>query len=298
MTLSALQQLFTKTLLSFYPKEEIQSFFSILLWHYLKMESFMPLLEPDWIVDNEALKKFLDALARLENEEPIQYIVGQALFYGMNFKVTRDVLIPRSETEELVAWILTDSLKNKAKRLDKKQPLRILDIGTGSGCIAVSLCKNIPDAEVFALDVSDKALNIAKENAERHDVRIHWINASILDVKAVQKQLESMYGSLTFDIIVSNPPYVKQREAEHIKKNVLAYEPHLALFVDDNNPLVFYEKIAELAVNKLSPEGGLYLEINQYLGERTIRALRDFGFSGVELRKDLSGNDRMIKALL
>ena len=200
----------------------------------------------------------------------------------MEFEVNANVLIPRSETEELVDWILK-SQKSKVE----SQKIRILDIGTGSGCIAIALAKNLPNATVFAIDVSKNALATAKINAENNSVNVTFINQNILETEDLQQQ---------FDIIVSNPPYVRHLEKEEIKKNVLDNEPHLALFVADNDALVFYKKIAELAQKNLSENGQVYFEINQYLGKETIDLLQKMNFATTELRKDIYGNDRMTKA--
>lgn len=215
-------------------------------------------------------------------EIPIQYLLGKTSFYGLDFEVNENVLIPRPETEELVDWIL-ESQKSKAE----SRKLKILDIGTGSGCIAVSLAKNLSDAKVFAIDVSEKALATAKKNAEINAVEITFISQNILETQDLGQK---------FDIIVSNPPYVRHLEKEEIKKNVLDNEPHLALFVEDNDALIFYRKIAELAQKNLSSSGQLYFEINQYLGKEMIELLETMNFKNVELRKDIYGNDRMTRS--
>jgi release factor glutamine methyltransferase len=219
-------------------------------------------------------------LEKLKIQIPIQYIIGTTHFYGLEFIVDENVLIPRPETEELVDWIV--KLNSK---LSKKKNLKILDIGTGSGCIAVSLAKNIPNSEVFAIDVSEKALAIAKKNAILNKVPVTFLHKNILETKDLNQK---------FDIIVSNPPYVRNLEKAEIKPNVLDNEPHLALFVPDNDPLIFYKKIAELAAANLNPNGQLFFEINQYLGKETQELLEYIGLKNIELRKDIYGNDRMI----
>jgi release factor glutamine methyltransferase len=221
-------------------------------------------------------------LEQLKLEIPIQYLLGKTSFYGLDFEVDSSVLIPRPETEELVEWIL-ESQKSKVK----SQKLRILDIGTGSGCIAISLAKNISEAQVFAIDVSEKALATAKKNAEKNKVELTLIAQNILRTDDLGQQ---------FDIIVSNPPYVRNLEKQEIKKNVLDNEPHLALFVEDGDALMFYRKIAGLAQKNLAPNGQLFFEINQYLAKETLALLTEMGFKNIELRKDIYGNDRMIKA--
>ena len=215
-------------------------------------------------------------LEKLKLEIPIQYIIGTTSFFGLDFNVNENVLIPRPETEELVDLIIKNS--------NSKTP-KIIDIGTGSGSIAISLAKNIPLASVFAIDVSEKALEIAKVNATLNNVNVNFILANILDVDNLKEQ---------FDVIVSNPPYVRNLEKHEIKKNVLEYEPHLALFVNDNDALIFYKKITELAKINLSQNGQLFFEINQYLGKETKELLENLDFKKVILKKDIYGNDRMI----
>jgi release factor glutamine methyltransferase len=202
-------------------------------------------------------------------------------FYGLEFEVNSAVLIPRPETEELVDWIV-----QKSKIKNQKSKIKILDIGTGSGCIAIALAKNLPNAQVFALDVSEKALATAKKNAEKNQVQLSFIHQSILETEDLAQE---------FDIIVSNPPYVRELEKHEIKNNVLDNEPHLALFVEDNDALIFYRKIAQLAQKNLKSEGQLYFEINQYLGKETLNLLLEMGFKNCELRQDIYGNDRMIQ---
>ena len=191
-------------------------------------------------------------------------------------------MIPRPETEELVDWII-----GSQKVEGRNQRLKILDIGTGSGCIAILLAKNLPNAEVFALDVSEQALATAKRNAELNQVQVQFICQSILETEDLEHQ---------FDIIVSNPPYVRHLEKQEIKKNVLDNEPHLALFVADNDALLFYRKIAQLAQKNLSPQGQLYFEINQYLGQEMVDLLHEMNFQNTALRKDIYGNDRMTRS--
>jgi release factor glutamine methyltransferase len=234
------------------------------------------------------LKKWKNIDSELKNQRPIQYILGETTFYGLSFLVNENTLIPRPETEELVELIIEST--NYELRNTK---LKVLDIGTGSGCIAISLAKHLPTSEVYAIDVSEEALVTAKKNAELNKVAIDFISTNILDVVT----LSAVAGlDKQFDIIVSNPPYVRNLEKSEIKPNVLEYEPHLALFVDDIDPLLFYRKIAELAIKNLNPNGKLYFEINQYLGKETIKLLEDFGFRNVELKKDIYGNDRMLRA--
>ncbi|WP_299010258.1 peptide chain release factor N(5)-glutamine methyltransferase [uncultured Tenacibaculum sp.] len=271
---------FTKELKSIFPKTEIDTFFFLLIEEYLGLQRIDFTLQPTLEIPSKKCDLLDTALARLQKEEPIQYILGKTEFYGYPFKINENTLIPRPETEELVEWIL-----NEVK--DNKQQLSILDIGTGTGCIPISLKKNIPSANVSAIDVSEEALKVAKENASLNKAEITFILQDILQTENLSRQ---------YDVIVSNPPYVRELEKVEIKNNVLENEPHLALFVDDDNPLIFYKKIADLAIKSLTKNGLLFFEINQYLGPETIEMLKRKGFTKVELRKDLFGNNRMIKA--
>jgi release factor glutamine methyltransferase len=238
-------------------------------------------LQPDADLAEEQMAEWNAILKELLNEVPIQYLLGTTSFYGLDFEVNANVLIPRPETEELVDWILSDYKKEAI------EDCKILDIGTGSGCIAIALAKNISQAEVAAIDVSKKALELAQTNAQTNGVAVAFLCQNILETEDLQGQ---------FDVIVSNPPYVRTLEKAEIKKNVLEHEPHLALFVDDNDALLFYRKIAALAQKNLKENGKLYFEINQYLGLEMIDLLNSMGFVAVELRKDIYGNDRMICA--
>ena len=276
---------FTKELESIYPKTEIDTFFFLLIEEYLELQRIDLTLQPALEIPSEKYGLLNIALARLKKEEPIQYILGKTEFYGYPFKVNENTLIPRPETEELVEWIL-----NEVKELDlenNKQKLSILDIGTGTGCIPISLKNELPNAKVSAIDVSEEALKIANENALLNEAEITFIHQDILQTESLPKQ---------YDVIVSNPPYVRELEKIEIKNNVLENEPHLALFVDNDNPLIFYKKIADLAIKSLTKNGVLFFEINQYLASETIEMLKRKGFTKVELRKDLFGNNRMIKA--
>ena len=224
-------------------------------------------------------RKMEDILSRLKRGEPHQYVMGKTSFYGMEFRVTADVLIPRPETEELVEWILSENTS--------ENPV-MLDMGTGSGCIAVALAKNIPSANVRAWDISENALQIAAENAEKNEVTVHFSRQDIL---------QPLTPGMTYDIVVSNPPYVMESEAEDMERNVLDFEPHEALFVPDVNPLLFYERIADAALTILNDGGRLYFEINRSKGPEIVEMLQDRGFVEIELRKDISGNNRMIRAV-
>ena len=239
----------------------------------------------------------MDALTGLKNENPIQYIIGETEFYGLFFKVNKDVLIPRSETEELIDWIL--------KEFNEKKELNILDIGTGSGCIAISLANHLPGANIYGIDISKEALQIAEQNAKLNNVKVNFLIQDILKMNVASSHSNLFMAGpvmnslpMEFDIIVSNPPYVRELEKREIKSNVLQNEPHIALFVSDDNPLLFFDKIADFAKQCLTANGFLFLEINQYLAENTTALLQQKGFKTIELRKDVFGNDRMIKTSL
>jgi release factor glutamine methyltransferase len=271
---------FIQELTPIYDAGEAESFFYLILEEKHQLKRIDLALHPDLVFSEAEIVVWNSILEQLKQEIPVQYLLGKTSFYGLDFEVNENVLIPRPETEELVEWIL-ESQKSKVE----SQNIRILDIGTGSGCIAISLAKNIPNAAVFAIDVSEKALATAKKNAERNAVEVTFINQNILETEDLRQQ---------FDIIVSNPPYVRNLEKEEIKKNVLDNEPHLALFVEDNDALIFYKKIAELAQENLSKNGQLYFEINQYLGKEMVDLLEKMNFKNIELRKDIYGNDRML----
>jgi len=273
---------FIKTLSPIHGEGEAESFFYLILEAKHQLKRIDLALRPDLEFSDSDILVWKTLVEDLKLEIPVQYLLGITSFYGLDFNVNSSVLIPRPETEELVEWILESQ-----KPIVESDKSRILDIGTGSGCIAISLAKNIPQGQVFAIDVSEKALATAKKNAEINKVVVTFINQNILETDDLEQQ---------FDVIVSNPPYVRNLEKKEIKKNVLDNEPHLALFVEDNDALIFYKKIAELAQKNLAPSGQLFFEINQYLGKETVALLAEMSFKNIELRKDIYGNDRMIKA--
>jgi release factor glutamine methyltransferase len=283
MTLKECRLHIHEVLSEIYPKTEIDSFFFLMIEEELNLQRIDTVLSPDFLITQENLTTLKNIIRRLQNEEPIQYILKKTTFYGLPFIVNEYTLIPRPETEELVAWIIEEVTKRTQQ---KNQKLSILDIGTGTGCIPISLAKNIPTSNVSAIDISQKALDIAKKNALLNDTEIRFFEMDILNTEYLPQQ---------FDIMVSNPPYVRELEKTAIKKNVLQNEPHLALFVEDDNPLIFYKKIADLAKKYLNKNGILFFEINQYLGQKTVKMLEKKGFTNIELRKDLFGNYRMIQ---
>jgi release factor glutamine methyltransferase len=241
---------------------------------------------PEDEVNGEAIEKISGLLEELKTGRPVQYILGSTEFYGLNFLVNPATLIPRPETEELVEWIIeSQKLKVKSQKL-----ISILDIGTGSGCIAISLKKNLPDTDVTAIDISADALHTARQNAVINEVKVEFILDDILNTK-----FEIEYSN--FEIIVSNPPYVTLQDKLMMHQNVTGFEPHSALFVPENAPLIFYKAIADYANEHLSPGGILFFEINENFGKETVELLTDKGFINIELRQDMGGRDRMVKAM-
>ncbi len=284
MDLFELNLKMNNSLSKLYDSSEIESFFYILINFRLNLSKIDYVLNKEHKISNEDILFFEKTINRLKNEEPIQYILENTDFYGLKFHVNKNTLIPRPETEELVNWIIKDF------ETPNKENLSILDIGTGSGCIPISLSKNLKNSNVVTVDISQDAIDVAKHNAVTNSVTVSFVIDSILDPKIIS------CSEYMFDVIVSNPPYVRNLEKQEIKKNVLSYEPHLALFVEDSDPLIFYREIAKYAISHLKKNGVLYFEINQYLGRETVLLMKKMGFKNVELRKDISGNDRMIKA--
>lgn len=274
----------SKALQTIYAVQEADSIaFGLLdyLYGLRKMDILLdkPLLE----TQNMAEPNLVLALQRLLQHEPLQYVTSKAYFFGFEFFVNSNTLIPRPETEELVQLILSDIVEKQAL-----SPKNILDIGTGTGCIPITLFLNLPKTTVYAVDIDEKTLQVAQKNAHTLGATVYFEQIDILT--------QDLDKFPNFDIIVSNPPYVTEKEKAEIRKNVLDYEPHKALFVPDENPLLFYRRIAELAQNKLNANGTLYFEINQYLGAAMQDLLENLQFENVQLLKDLSGNMRFCKA--
>lgn len=280
MVLLQLKSQFLDRLTPLYDAEEVARFFELLLNAFESKKRIDLVLNPQ--LETQLLHRWNQAMEALERFEPIQYIIGETEFYGLPFDVTPATLIPRPETEELVEWILMDAGLTS---------LSILDVGTGSGCIPITLAKQLPQAQVTSIDVSTEALAVATRNAERNSVNVQFIPQSVLETEA----LETCFADQFFDVIVSNPPYVRHLEKEEIQPNVLKHEPHLALFVEDDDALLFYRHIGQFALNHLKKGGKLYFEINQYLGNETIALVESLGFQNIVLRKDLFGNDRMLR---
>lgn len=267
------------SLQAIYPAFEAKEIGLRLVEFYLDKTKIDIALEPDADVEVSRADQINASVLRLLDHEPLQYVLGLSDFYDMTFVVDKNVLIPRPETEELVKLIIDDQ---------QKHDLSVLDIGTGSGCIPIALKKNLIDARVSACDISLEALEVAKQNSSSNDVEVDFFQCDILDAK--------QWSSQTYDVIVSNPPYVLESEKELMRTNVLDYEPHLALFVGDGVPLLFYTAIADFGVQHLNPKGYLYFEINEAFADDTKEMLLNKGYSSVVVYQDLFGKDRMISA--
>ena len=283
MALSGIQQfktLLTNQLKNIYPEHEITQFSKLILQDVLNVTPTQLLLLNDDCLNQEQIVILEEIIKRLAQSEPLQYILGHTEFYDLDLNVSPAVLIPRSETEELVHWILNDSQTNKS---------RILDIGTGSGCIPLALKNNLPDSEVEAWDISDEALQIARQNGKNLNLDVNFRKVNVLQCTSV---------NVPFTCIVSNPPYVRHLEKEMMEDNVLKHEPHLALFVEDDDPLIFYRTIAQLGKKALVKKGSLFFEINEFLEQEMTNLLKGMGYIDIECRKDLQGKARMMKATL
>jgi release factor glutamine methyltransferase len=262
----ALQKQFVDALSYRYPTSEADAMFRILVEEFPKEKDLIEFVE--------------DNLGDLQRGRPFQYVLGKAYFYGINLSVSESVLIPRPETEELVHRIIKDW---------SREAPRIIDIGTGSGCIALALKKNLPHATVYAVDVSPDALAVARQNASDLDLHVEFMLADILEWDVV------MDSSLKFDVGVSNPPYITPKEREDMEEHVLFYEPDIALFAPEESPLLFYQHIADFALKHLNDHGKLYFEINRYFGSEVVDLLRKKGFKNVQLIQDMQGADRMVE---
>jgi release factor glutamine methyltransferase len=282
MTLKAIKEEFASNLMGLYPSEEIQSFFMLLSESFLNYSRIDTVLKQDEALSEEIILKYREAQRRLQNDEPIQYIIGTTEFFGLPFKVTSATLIPRPETEELVQWVLETERKGDLK-MDS-----LMDIGTGSGCIAIALAKHLPKARVSALDISEEAIKVATENAAQNGVAVNFMHTDILSVTTLPA---------SYACIVSNPPYVRNKEKKQMAPNVLDNEPASALYVSNKDPLLFYRKIAQLSKNHLVAGGQLFFEINEYLSKEMIALLTSEGYRQIQVRKDMFGKDRMLRCI-
>ena len=298
MKLGEAEGLIRKELATIYDSAESANIALLVLEDCTEISGSRLVMDKEQELNEEQDAKIRKHIQRLLQHEPIQYIMEKAWFYGMELYVDKNVLIPRPETEELVDWIVKD-IKASGKDVFKKAPtdadvtkqLKILDIGTGSGCIALALKKTMPRGEVWGCDVSEEALNVARRNGSSLDIRVDFQGIDFLD-EAQQKFLP------TVDIIVSNPPYIPWNEKETMNTNVVNHEPHTALFVPDDDALVFYKSIAHFARKRLYENGTIYLEIHEDLGTKAVRLFQEEGYKSIELRKDMQGKDRMVRASL
>ena len=276
--MKAIAKQISEGLSGYYTAGEVSALTRIIATELLGVSQMAYFLKDDITLTAEQEALLDNAIERLKKQEPIQYILGYSDFCGLRFKVTPATLIPRPETSELVEWIANEAIGNES----------ILDIGTGSGCIAVSLAHKLPQSKVTAWDISHEAIAVATENSKANGCSVAFEQLDILAYQPTGEQ---------FDIIVSNPPYIKENEKEAMHSNVLDWEPHTALFVPDNDPLLFYRIIAGKGLTILKPGGRLYFEINRAHGKETMEMLAALGYTGIELRKDFAENDRMIRAV-
>jgi release factor glutamine methyltransferase len=279
MTLGELQKIFRDKLQSLYDSREANAITKLVFEKTLHVNSLKIAFEKFRILTTGQQERMNQVLERLMGHEPVQYVLGEADFFGLKFKVNNHVLIPRPETEELVEWIIDENR-------EKKQAVSILDIGTGTGCIAITLAKNLPGNFISALDVSHDALAIARENNELNNTGVEFFRADILQ--------EDIPGS-NYDIIISNPPYVLDSERDNLAYNVINFEPHLALFAPVEDGLAFYRTISKKAAVSLKPGGQLYFEVHADKGEEVVALMENHDFKNVMAKKDLSGKVRMVK---
>lgn len=283
MTYSELKLLWRNKLEPIYDQDECDNLFYLTCYYIKQWGRSRVLFEKDNVLTEEDEIAFAEILKPLLTNKPIQYIFGETEFYQLKFKVDEDVLIPRPETEELVDWIVKDNMG--------KRNIKFLDIGTGSGCIAISLAKNMIHPEAFAMDISSQALTVAQVNAQELNVDLNLLKADILEMTDVVVDEH-------FDLIVSNPPYILKEEAVNMRQNVIGYEPHTALFCTNNDPLQFYKAIADFALLNLKKGGNLYFETHEDYHHQVVEMLKNKGFSNVTTKKDLQNKPRFIRANL
>ena len=271
-------QLIEKELDRLYPKTEIQGFIRLIFENVCQLNYTDLVLRKNKKINSLAKEKIKEIIERLKKFEPIQYILGETEFMGLKINVNSSVLIPRPETEELVNWIV---------ELQNSNSPRILDVGTGSGCIALALKSHIQAANISAIDISVKALKVAKQNAFQNNLEVDFFYADILSWEDISWD--------NFDVVVSNPPYIMELEKEKMHTNVLEFEPADALFVTDSDPLIFYRIIGEIAMKYLQNYGWLFFEINENLGDEMKKLLQDLGFKNIQIKKDINGKNRMLR---
>ena len=281
MTLIDVRNYYRKTLKDYYSKNEIDFYFKILINSFFNWDSTLIALNPKKQLTILESSKLIKTINNLKKFKPIQYITGESFFMGLKFKVNKNVLIPRQETEELVEWIINDNR-------DFQNKINVIDIGTGSGCIAISLSKKKRNFNLTAIDNSDKSLLVAKENARLNKVKINFINNDIL---------KPLNDKTIYDIIISNPPYVADSEIKNIEDKVLKFEPYNAIFVDKKNPLIFYKAIIDFSLSNLKKEGKIYFEINPIFYNSLLTLIESYNKFNLVVKKDISSKNRMIRLM-
>ncbi|WP_429050812.1 peptide chain release factor N(5)-glutamine methyltransferase [Chitinophaga sp. W3I9] len=280
MTIQTAFTYITGAISELYDEREAANIAHIIMEYLTGMSKLDRIVHKTKILSPDQKQRLQAAIEALQRHEPVQYITGTSWFYGMELIVNKNVLIPRPETEELVEWMVQDAAH--------RHRLHLLDVGTGSGCIPLALKKSLPDAQVSAIDVSEGALEVARSNAARQRLEVEFLHLDALNP-------EQMAGLPEFDMIVSNPPYITQSEQTSMQQLVWGFEPSLALFVPDNDALLFYRHISEMAHSRLVPGGALYFEINEALGKEVVALMESIGFTAVTLKQDMFGKDRMVK---
>ena len=281
MTLIDVRNYYRKTLKDYYSKNEIDFYFKILINSFFNWDSTLIALNPKKQLTKLESSKLIKTINNLKKFKPIQYITGESFFMGLKFKVNKNVLIPRQETEELVEWIINDNL-------DFQNKINAIDIGTGSGCIAIALSKKKRNFNLTAIDNSDKSLLVAKENARLNKVKINFINNDIL---------KPLNDKTIYDIIISNPPYIADSEIKNIEDKVLKFEPYNAIFVDKKNPLIFYKAIIDFSLSNLKKEGKIYFEINPIFYNSLLTLIESYNKFNLVVKKDISNKNRMIRLM-
>ena len=281
MTLIDVRNYYRKTLKDYYSKNEIDFYFKILINSFFNWDSTLIALNPKKQLTILESSKLIKTINNLKKFKPIQYITGESFFMGLKFKVNRNVLIPRQETEELVEWIINDNR-------DFQNKINVIDIGTGSGCIAISLSKKKRNFNLTAIDNSDRSLLVAKENARLNKVKINFINNDIL---------KPLNDKTIYDIIISNPPYIADSEIKNIEDKVLKFEPYNAIFVDKKNPLIFYKAIIDFSLSNLKKEGKIYFEINPIFYNSLLTLIESYNKFNLVVKKDISSKNRMIRLM-
>ncbi len=281
MTLIDVRNYYRKTLKDYYSKNEIDFYFKILINSFFNWDSTLIALNPKKQLTILESSKLIKTINNLKKFKPIQYITGESFFMGLKFKVNKNVLIPRQETEELVEWIINDNR-------DSQNKINVIDVGTGSGCIAISLSKKKRNFNLTAIDNSDKSLLVAKENARLNKVKINFINNDIL---------KPLNDKTIYDIIISNPPYIADSEIKNIEDKVLKFEPYNAIFVDKKNPLIFYKAIIDFSLSNLKKEGKIYFEINPIFYNSLLTLIESYNKFNLVVKKDISNKNRMIRLM-